>query len=102
MNQLAHTIQQLLALRKLPYDWDSYKALPINEVNILNAIDLAVKLNDFVVPIQHVSPVPDGTILLEWGNIDVYVSDHIEWCTDYLEGYEELMDWQKIVPMVAR
>jgi hypothetical protein len=101
MNQLAHTIKKLLALRKLEYNWDSYKALPINEVNILNAIDLIVKLADSGVRKPHVNPVPDGTILLEWENLDVYISDHIEWCTDYLEGYEELTGWDRIVSLLT-
>jgi len=62
-------IKDLLDLRRLPEDWDSYGSPPPDATAIDRAIDLilGIELEDF--PAPAVSPVSGGSVQLEW-NVD--------------------------------
>lgn len=68
-------IEEILSFVALPQNWDGYGAIPLCVKCALNAIDLVCKIDKKVFNKEYdLSPMPYGTIVIEWSNNEDYVS----------------------------
>jgi hypothetical protein len=73
---LEPSLERLAEIAQLAPDWDSYGAVPPSALAIARSAALLVKLHSSIVeylgkyiPPNHIAPLADGGIQLEWGGL---------------------------------
>lgn len=106
---LRQTLSELQNLLRLPPNWDSYGALPIDPRAAAVAHRLLLEIMQVETPVPSVAPLSDSGIQLDWHrrglDVEVMISPEgrtSTWCRDRRTGAEWEAELDRDPPTLAR
>ena len=76
--KFADSVQKILALQDLEFDWNSYGAEPISHESIKDAIGFLAEYTNLHTMCPHIAPTTEGGIQLGWYANGIDVEVHID------------------------
>lgn len=84
------TVSGLQSLARLPADWDSYGANPVELSRIQQAYHLLQSIMDDDTPAPILVPTPDGSIQMEWHTLGIELEVNLLSDADLDVSFEDL------------